>query len=74
MRVSWPVAQAAFAAAADPLLEKAPAPVAYLGIDEHRHGRPRWRTDEASGQYALLADRWQCAMRRLVVSPAVSNR
>jgi transposase len=56
--VSWPVAQTAFAAAADPLLEQAPAPVAYLGIDEHRRGRPRWRTDEASGQYALLADRW----------------
>ena len=38
--VSWPVAHDAFAAAADPVLEQAPAPVAHLGIDEHRRGRP----------------------------------
>ena len=44
--ISWPVAHEAFAAAADPVLDQAPAPVAYLGIDEHRRGRPRWRTDE----------------------------
>jgi transposase len=56
--VSWPVAHAAFAAAADPVLEQAPAPVAYLGIDEHRRGRPRWRIDEQTGEYLLLADRW----------------
>ena len=42
--ISWPVAHAAFAAAADPVLEQAPALVAHLGIDEHRRGRPRWRT------------------------------
>ena len=41
--ISWPVAHEAFAAAADPVLEQAPAPVAHLGIDEHRRGRPRWR-------------------------------
>ena len=56
--VSWPVAHDAFAAAADPVLELAPAPVAHLGIDEHRRGRPRWRLDEATGEYVLLADRW----------------
>ena len=39
--ISWPVAHAAFAAAADPVLQQAPAPVAHLGIDEHRRGRPR---------------------------------
>ena len=44
--ISWPVAHEAFAAAADPVLEQAPAPVAHLGIDEHRRGRPRWRIDE----------------------------
>jgi hypothetical protein len=33
--ISWPVAHEAFAAAADPVLERAPAPVAHLGIDEH---------------------------------------
>jgi hypothetical protein len=56
--VSWPVAHGAFAARADPLLEQPPAPVAHLGIDEHRRGRPRWRLDEESGQYVQLADRW----------------
>jgi transposase len=40
------------------VLEQAPAPVAHLGIDEHRRGRPRWRTDEQTGEYELLADRW----------------
>ena len=56
--VSWPAAHDAFAAAADPVLEQAPAPVAHLGIDEHRRGRPRWRTDEQTGEYELLAGRW----------------
>jgi transposase len=56
--VSWPVTHAAFAARADPVLAQAPAPVACLGIDEHRRGRPRWRIDEDSGEYLLLADRW----------------
>ena len=41
--ISWPAAHDAFAAAAGPVLEQAPAPVAHLGIDEHRRGRPRWR-------------------------------
>ena len=40
------------------MLEQAPAPVAHLGIDEHRRGRPRWRIDEQTGEYLLLADRW----------------
>jgi transposase len=56
--MSWPVAHEAFAAAADPVLEQAPAPVAHLGFDEHRRGRPRWRTGEQTGEYELLADRW----------------
>jgi len=56
--VSWPVAHGAFAAAAGPVLEQALAPVAHLGIDEHRRGRPRWRTDADTGEYVLLADRW----------------
>jgi transposase len=42
----------------DPLLEQAHGPVAHLGIDEHRRGRPRWRADEQTGEYLLLADRW----------------
>ena len=56
--VSWPVAHQAFAAAADPVLERPPAPVTDPGIDEHRRGRPRWSLDERAGEYALLADRW----------------
>ena len=52
------MAHDAFAAAADPVLDQAPAPVAHLGIDEHRRGRPRWRIDEQTGEYLLLADRW----------------
>ena len=56
--ISWPAAHDAFAAAADPVLEQAPALVAHLGIDEHRRGRPRWRIDGQTGEYLLLADRW----------------
>ncbi len=56
--VSWPTAHRAFAGHADPLLEQPLRPVAHLGIDEHRRGRPRWRIDEDSGEYVLLADRW----------------
>ena len=56
--ISWPVAHDAFAAAAGPVVDQAPAPVAHLGIDEHRRGRPRWRIDEQTGEYLLLADRW----------------
>ena len=56
--MSWPVAHDAFAALADPLLEEPPAPVAHLGIDEHRRGRPRYQADPATGEYRLVADRW----------------
>ena len=52
------MAHEAFAATADPVLEQAPAPVAHLGIDEHRRGRPRWTRDADTGEYLLLADRW----------------
>lgn len=56
--VSWPVTHAAFADRADPVLAQPPAPVAHLGIDEHRRGRPRFTVDEDTGEYVLLADRW----------------
>ena len=56
--ISWPPAHDAFAAAADRLLGESAAPVAHLGIDEHRRGRPRWRRDEQTGEYVQLADRW----------------
>jgi transposase len=56
--ISWPTVHDAFAAAADRVLEAPHAPVAHLGIDEHRRGRPRWRLDEETGEYVQLADRW----------------
>ena len=56
--LSWPVVQEAFARQADPVLGQRPSLVAHLGIDEHRRGRPRWRIDEVTGEYVLLADRW----------------
>ena len=40
------------------MLEQPPDPVTCLGIDEHRRGRPRWRVDEDTGEYVLLAGRW----------------
>ena len=56
--ISWPSAHGAFAARADGVLESKPAPVARLGIDEHRRGRPRWRKDTDTGETVQLADRW----------------
>ena len=40
------------------VLSENPAPVPHLGIDEHRRGRPRWRTDTLTGENVQLADRW----------------
>ena len=56
--ISWPSGHEAFAAAADPVLDQDPAPVARLDIDEHRRGRARFAIDAQTGEYVLLADRW----------------
>jgi transposase len=56
--VSWPSAHGAFTEKAGAILGDEPGPVAHLGIDEHRRGRARWRRDEETGEYVLLADRW----------------
>jgi transposase len=56
--LSWPVVHRAFAGQVDPVLGQPLQRVAHLGIDEHRRGRPRWRIDEDTGEYVLLADRW----------------
>ena len=56
--ISWPSVHDAFAREADRVLDAPHAPVAHLGIDEHRRGRPRWRQDTGSGEYVQLADRW----------------
>ena len=52
--ISWPSAHAAFAARADETLDGEPSPVAHLGIDEHRRGRPRWRQGKAGTRAADL--------------------
>jgi len=56
--VSWPSVHAAFAEKADAALAGDPEPAAHLGTGEHRRGRARWRRDEETGEYVLLADRW----------------
>jgi transposase len=56
--VSWHTAHAAFTAAAGEVLEQDLAPVAHLGIDEHRRGRARFAADPQTGQHIVLADRW----------------
>lgn len=56
--VSWPSAHGAFTRKADAILDDEPEPVAHLGMDEHRRGRARWRKDEETGEYVLVADRW----------------
>jgi transposase len=40
------------------VLDQPAAPVAHLGIDEHRRGRTRFAIDEHTGEYIQLADRW----------------
>jgi hypothetical protein len=56
--VSWPSAHGAFAQKADTVLRDDPEPAAHLGTGEHRRGRARWRRDEKTGGYVLLAERW----------------
>jgi transposase len=56
--ISWHSVHGAFTEAAGGVLGEDPAPVAHLGIDEHRRGRPRWRTDALTGENVQLADRW----------------
>jgi len=49
-RMSWPTAHCAFVAHAEAVLGN-PAPVAVLGIDETRRGKPRWCRDQVSGRW-----------------------
>jgi hypothetical protein len=51
--MSWPIAHAAFAAAAETQLTE-PEPVVVLGIDETRRGRPRWTQDAEDGRWVRL--------------------
>ena len=58
--VSWPVAQAAFAHHAAVVLPAETPSVEYLGIDEVRRGKPKFRrieTEQGDG-WEATADRW----------------
>ena len=56
-RLSWPTVMRALRQAAAPLVEAEPEPVAVLGIDETRRGRPKWAQAE-DGTWTLVRDRW----------------
>jgi len=57
-RVSWPVVHAALSAhISGPLGEPLP-PVAVLGIDETRRGKPVWAQDPDTGRWRVVHDRW----------------
>jgi transposase len=56
--VSWPVAHRAYVAHVDQTLAAPLPPVAVLGIDETRRGRPKWEQDEATGRWRIAHDRW----------------
>ena len=56
--LSWPTAHRAFAGRADRALAAPLAPVAVLGIDETRRGRPRFTRDPDTDTWVTLADRW----------------
>ncbi|MGC5033965.1 ISL3 family transposase [Micromonospora sp. DT229] len=56
--ISWPVVAAAFSAHASAVLPAEPEPVAVLGIDEVRRGKPHWIWDAQAGSWTVTADRW----------------
>jgi transposase len=56
--VSWPVVAEAFTTHANSVLPDEPEPVAVLGIDEVRRGKPHWTWDEQAGSWTTTADRW----------------
>ena len=57
-RVSWPVAHAAYITYVAAELATPLPPVAVLGIDETRRGKPKWAPDPVTGRWAVVADRW----------------
>jgi hypothetical protein len=56
--VSWPVVADAFTTHANSVLPDEPEPVAVLGIDEVRRGKPHWIFDEQAGSWTVTADQW----------------
>jgi hypothetical protein len=62
--ISWPIAQAAFAAAAGAALPRQTPAVEHLGIDETRRGKAKFRLPGPDGGevWEVLADRWHVGM------------
>ncbi|MFC5109429.1 ISL3 family transposase [Kibdelosporangium philippinense] len=56
--LSWPVVSAAFTAHATAVLPDKPQPVAVLGIDEIRRGRPQWTWNDEQQCWEITVDRW----------------
>jgi transposase len=56
--ISWPIAQAAFAAHAKTALPAVTPQVERLGIDEIRRGKAKFRLSEGGGVWEVTADRW----------------
>jgi len=56
--LSWPVVHAAFLEHATAVLPEEPEPVAALGIDEVRRGKPRFALDPETGALVQVTDRW----------------
>jgi transposase len=56
--LSWPVVSAAFTQRATAMLPAEPQPVAALGIDETRRGKPRFALDPDTGTFEQVTDRW----------------
>jgi hypothetical protein len=56
--LSWPVVSAAFTACAAEVLPDRPQPVAVLGIDEIRRGRPQWTWNTEQQRWEITVDRW----------------
>ena len=58
LRLSWPTVMDAFRTAGQEVTAAALEPVAVLGIDETRRGRPQWRQNPDTGRWEPAADRW----------------
>jgi transposase len=56
--LSWPVVSAAFTHRAAIVLPDKPEPVAVLGIDEIRRGRPQWTWNDERQCWEIAVDRW----------------
>ena len=75
--LSWPVVSAAFVDRATAMLPAEPEPVAALGIDETRRGKPRFALDPDTGTFEQITDRWHtglCATRRCCFPMEVKDR